>query len=358
MRISNFLTATATATATAKVGDVEVDCYKDNEIVNIPSIIIEENDDKYLSGYLDEYLEENNRKRKADELIQNRKIIKHTAKTNTPEHTNQFMSYLVSKGQEINVGMKTVYTVGNIYTTYQKTPRFNNMQNYNTNYNTNYITNCIYMPYNLIEKVKCTMYRTEFVINMDEYIEKVNYYKKLFIKEGYHSICARAFNVMPLENIIKVITIYLDMPYFITIKITTIFIGNKYEDIFDIYRHYKNTFFDVSDILNPESNTQNTNTTSLTTSEIKHKLENVLFNVKNRYKTEKQLDYYNSLLFLHNIIRKKTQGNTEKKQLIIDLLNDSNIHISQFTNKLITITFYNHINRIITNILDIIQIRD
>lgn len=203
----------------------------------------------------------------------------------------------------------------------------------------------MHIPYNIVKKVKCEISTYEYITDINKYLKKLRHYQKLYKNLTDNENSIKASSVLDIKNIVKVYKIYLDFPYFTTIKISSLFVNGYYEDLIEFYRKYgvEKYFIGTPDNLIPV----------YTNNGYSEQFENILFTEQNGYKTVKYLDLYKSIIFLYNVVYKTTNCyNTKNK--IKKAINDNEIERSEYTDRVITYeklsNMHSAINKIIKNI--------
>jgi hypothetical protein len=251
----------------------------------------------------------------------------------------EFLDFLDSFGSNINMtnsGNQANYS--SLLIERMKQNIYENQISKPFNYMQTVINPMSIIPYNVIGKVKCSIITYDYIQNMNSYIDKLLYYRRLCVNDTCNEINSKATSIMKIENIVKVYKIYLDYPYYTTIEIITMFVKNEYQDFINIYRDANNI-------------------EQITTKQIRQQFENILFTDKNGYKKEKILDFHSTTIFLHNVIYNSPSSyNTKTK--IIEAIKDKNLESSIFTDKMISYITLTTLYRSLYSILNDIVIKN
>ena len=202
--------------------------------------------------------------------------------------------------------------------------------------------NGFYINYNYLPKVNCTITNSKYIDDLVEYFVKWNHYKSLASVANLYINNDKIHNMiiknMEPTKIINVITIYIDYPFYTTIKI---------DDKLKQEAPKKSSFnFNLSiyrELLSKDA------------SQI-GQIENILKSGNKENNSETIIvDFYNILIFLYKIIFDSDSSFITKKELLCFIKND-NITRSIYTDYFVHTKTINCMNILLYLLLENIQV--
>ena len=221
-----------------------------------------------------------------------------------------------------------------------------------------------YINYNYLPKINCTITQNEYIDDLCDYFIKMDYYKSVAMRanviidnDKLHNIVVKN---MRTEKIVNVTTIYIDYPFYTTIKInnklkTDILQRKANPSNLSIYRELLpkelSSLGQLDTLLKNSTNKYNSNHNRDSDSDSDSTRE-----TSSEYKIEKIImDFYNVLIFLYKIIFRSNNSFITKRELL-SFIKDSNIINSIYTDKFIDTNTIHCIDSLLSVILDNIKV--